>query len=321
MSPPAKPRLSFAHPRRSLAATDALRESRRQKPPLGRPHLRPDARSGWTSRRKSSPTPASSCNAGGEVYDVAFHDNKIYAVSYAGGDIVEYDPAQPWDQLSGKNPRTIAHLTSKATSVPIGGIHVGPDHKLYSTWMAKYGTYGGALAITDPTTRETELIENPLGEQAACGLALDDDHIYLGTSLDGNGLPNKPNDKPQFAVLDRATQKILHQQPLGTNEITRIFVDKPRNQLLLIVDNTLKTFDLKSQIIKDIATPKVTALAADLYGDNFVFGSEDNLITYNLVTSESQTLKAPSKIDHLCLSPDGKTIYVTSGPNLYRASL
>jgi hypothetical protein len=260
------------------------------------------------------------CNAGGEVYDVAFHDGKVYAVAYAGGDIVEYDPSQPWDQISGKNPRTIAHLTSKGYIRPIGGVQIGPDGKLYSTWMANYGTYGGALAITDPQSRETKLIENPLGEQAACGLALDDNFIYLGTGLHGNGLPNKPNAKPQFGILDRKTMNVVYQQPLGSGEVTRIFLDPPRHQLLVIVDSTLKIFDINSRNFEDISTPKITAHASGLHGDSFVFASGDQLITLDLTTKSTSTMKAPAKIEHLCLSRDGKTIYLTCGPDLYRVT-
>src|SRR5439155_11442319 len=123
------------------------------------------------------------CNAGGEVYDVTFLDGKVYAVAYSGGDIIEYNPDQPWDQLSNKNPRTIAHLADRGYIRPVAGVVVGPSQKkLYSGWMAKYGTYGGAIAVTDPADGKTELIENPLGQQAIAGLAVDDTQLYVGTS-------------------------------------------------------------------------------------------------------------------------------------------
>ena len=50
------------------------------------------------------------CDRDGEVYDVAFYKGKVYAVSYAGGDIVEYDPSQPWDEWNSKNPKIIKNL-------------------------------------------------------------------------------------------------------------------------------------------------------------------------------------------------------------------
>src|SRR5213076_338199 len=96
------------------------------------------------------------------------------AVAYVGGDVIEYDPIQPWDQLGGKNPRTIAHLTTKGYIRPTAGVRVGPGGLLYSGWMASYGKYGGAIAVTDPKSGATKLIENPLGEQAITALAVDD---------------------------------------------------------------------------------------------------------------------------------------------------
>ena len=77
---------------------------------------------------------------------------------------------------------------------------LGPDGKLYTGWLAKYGTYGGAVSITDPKTGETELIENPLGEQAILRRALPTaDFIYVGSCLAGNGLPAKTGEGPGSA--------------------------------------------------------------------------------------------------------------------------
>ena len=50
--------------------------------------------------------------------------------------------------------------------------------------MAKYGSYGGAISITDPKDGKTELIENPLGEQAIAGLAVNDSQIYRDFNLE-----------------------------------------------------------------------------------------------------------------------------------------
>src|SRR5439155_2997054 len=97
-------------------------------------------------------------NHGGEVYDAAFVNGKIYAVAYVGGEVIEYDPDAPWDQIGGKNPRTIATV-SPGYIRPIAGVVLGPDGNLYSGWEAKYGTYGGAVAITDPATGKTQVIE------------------------------------------------------------------------------------------------------------------------------------------------------------------
>ena len=128
---------------------------------------------------------------GGEVYDVAFVAGKVYAAAYAGGEIIEYDPAAPWDQWNHRNPRTI-HRVGPAYIRPEGGIVTGPDGKLYSGWMAAYGTYGGAVAITDPASGNTDLLENPLGKQAISGVATDGQLLFVGTSLVGTACPASP---------------------------------------------------------------------------------------------------------------------------------
>ncbi len=49
-------------------------------------------------------------NRGGEVYDVEVVDGVAYAVSYVGGEIIRFDPTQPWNHIGGVNPRVIARV-------------------------------------------------------------------------------------------------------------------------------------------------------------------------------------------------------------------
>jgi|WetSurSiteA1Bulk_404760.scaffolds.fasta_scaffold03723_3 hypothetical protein len=175
------------------------------------------------------------CDTDGEVYDIAFYQGKIYAVAYEGGDIIQYDPMQTWDQLNRKNPRTIASVgptsdgvglapakchPTKLYSRPTGGIVLGPDSMLYSGWQKVQGQgYGGAIAITDPNTGETTIIENPLGEQTVSSLAVDDKFIYVSTSLAGNGLPPKPNESPSFGIIEMNNIKEEPIKPLRFDDL------------------------------------------------------------------------------------------------------
>jgi len=262
------------------------------------------------------------CNAGGEVYDCEFYKGKTYAVAYVGGDIVVYDPAQPWDEMGGKNPRTIAHLTTKGYIRPVAGIHLASDGTLYSGWIASYGKYGGAIAVTNPDSEETTLIENPLGQQGISSLAVDDQFLYVGTTLEGNGLPPKPNEKPQFGILDRAGGKVVFQQPLGEGGIGRIVIDRKTNQLAIVADHSLKLFDLASRKFKelppDIAGLSMHAHTLAAYGDGrIIFASEKTLLTLDLATGAISKATAPGKIENVCLGPD-QTVYLSSGPDVYQ---
>jgi hypothetical protein len=49
-------------------------------------------------------------DSGGEVYDVAVIDGVCYAVAYAGGEVIRFDPNAPWDQINHVNPKTIARV-------------------------------------------------------------------------------------------------------------------------------------------------------------------------------------------------------------------
>src|SRR5579872_3813972 len=130
---------------------------------------------------KAVNTPAISDN-GGEVYDAVFVNGVVYAAAYSWGEVIRYDPDQPWDQWNQANPQTILQLAGRGYSRPTGGIIVGPGGKLYSGWTPSSG-YGGAIAITDPVTQVSTLVHNPLGTQQIMGLATDGKVLYVGTGL------------------------------------------------------------------------------------------------------------------------------------------
>jgi streptogramin lyase len=258
------------------------------------------------------------CNSGGEVYDVCFGDDgKVYAVAYVGGDVIVYDPDAPWDQLNDKNPRTLVHLTTKGYIRPTAGVRLR-DGVLFSGWMAAYGKYGGAIAMTDPKTGKTDLIENPLGEQAITALDLDEKFLYAGTGLHGNGLPNKPSERPQFGMIDRQTKKVVFQQPLGIGEVSRILCDAKTKQIVVVAERAIQLFDPEKREFTDPHLPPVNDRAIEVPGDGTIwFASETSIVHYDLTTHESTTSEAPTTFDHLTRDKSG-VVYVSAGADLYR---
>jgi len=267
------------------------------------------------------------CDGGGEVYDVAFLDGKVYAAAYAGGDIVEYDPAQPWDQWDLKNPRPVTQLNKHGYIRPTGGILVGPGKKLYSGWMAQYGVYGGAVAITDPVTGETDVIENPLGEQAVAGLAVDDGVAYVGTCLSANGLPKKPNDAPGFGVIDLATKKVAYKQTFDSADaVDRLAYDATHRAVFMTVDGNVRVYSLEKKEVLPPPTalpPAVTSRSVVCRKDGtLVYGHEKQLIQLGfpngLAAPEAAVLaELPAHIDTMALGGQGE-MYVSCGADVYR---
>lgn len=273
-------------------------------------------------RTKKAVNTGKICAGGGEVYDVTFKDGAVYAVAYAGGDIVRYEPRQPWDQWDGKNPRTIAHFEGRGYIRPVGGVVVGPDGLLYSGWMAKYGTYGGALAVTDPTTGKSELTENPLGQQAVSGVAVDDACVYLGTSLAANGLPDKKGEPTHFGVLDRATKKVLVSQPFeGAASLHSFALDRAAGRLAFAAGQRICLFSTADRRFVDLpaGTPPLTGNGVCAPGDGrLYFGSGASLVALNLRTGAATTLATlPAAITNTTVGPDG-AVYVSCGPDVYR---
>jgi hypothetical protein len=271
------------------------------------------------------------CDAGGEAYDAAFIGGTVYAASYSGGDITAYDPDQPWDEWNGKNPRPVARV-GPAYIRPTGGIAVAPDGKLYSGWMAQYGRYGGAVAITDPATGATRVIENPLGEQAVEGLAVDDRYAYIGTSLTANGLPRKTGESPRFGILELATGEVVFRREFPKAGTVRALVyDAATKRVAMAVDDRLRIFDtasrkfargpageLRSVTSRSMAVGRLASAAGD---SRLCYGHRESLIALDLRRGQASAVAAlPADITCITLGADD-AVYVSCGPDVYRVRL
>lgn len=262
------------------------------------------------------------CDAGGEVYDVTFLNGKVYAASYAGGDIVCYDPDQPWDQWNRGNPKVIADVGEKGYIRPTAGIRVGPDGRLYSGWMIRYGKYGGAIAITDPATGSTELIEDPLGEQAIAGIAVGDGLIYAGTSLGANGLPNKPNESARFGIIDIKARNVIFEQVMdGASSVRVLACDPATKRVAVAVQGAMRLFDAaERRFMPDLAASAppltCTSVPAPVEG-RLYYASGSALVALDMASGSTSTVaEAPAKIHHVAIGPDG-AIYIACWADIY----
>jgi streptogramin lyase len=262
------------------------------------------------------------CSSGGEVYDAEFLNGKVYLVAYVGGDVIEYDPAKPWDQVNNNNPRTIAHLTERGYIRPVAGITLGPDGKLYSGWLAKYGTYGGAVSITDPQTRKTDLIENPLGQQGIGGVATDGERIYAGSTLAANGLPNKPNESPSFGVIDPKTKAVSFKKTFeGVGAVNNLVYEPKSQRVMMTTGKKLAIFDTGNNDFADL--PKLPAVTGKtqlkVIGDGKVYANVGkDVLAIDPATGESHAVAAaPEEIAKLAVAKDG-AIYVSCGTKVFK---
>lgn len=273
------------------------------------------------TRTKKTVNTGGVCDAGGEVYDVTFLNGKTYAASYAGGDITEYDPTKPWDQWNLKNPRPVAKVGPDYIR-PTGGIVTGPDGRLYSGWMAQYGRYGGAVAITDPATGRTDLIVNPLGEQAVEGVAVDARHLYVGTSLSANGLPAKRGESAKFGVFDLAArQPVFTREFPGAGGVRALAHDAKTGRVAMAADGVLRLFDVETRSFLPAAerAPRVSSRVIVAPGDGKAYyGSDRSVIVVDMQSGETATVaELPARLSTLAVAPDG-TLYAACGAEVFR---
>ena len=257
------------------------------------------------------------CDAGGEVYDVAFRKGIVYAASYAGGDITRYDPSKPWDQWRLKNPSPVAKVAPEYIR-PSAGIMLGPDDKLYAGWMARYGTYGGAVSITDPDGGETELIENPLGKQAIARLAVDRSNLYIGTSLHANGLPPQEG-KEKFGVIAIKSRKVLFEREMV---VAGIVAEPKTDTVLLNSGSLLYQFDPRSNALNQMSMKGLPGLSGSFMiavGDGTILASAGNSVVHIDVVKQTfeVVLEADAPIEAFALGTDDR-VYFAHGPDLNR---
>ena len=260
------------------------------------------------------------CDGGGEVYGLTFHKDNVFAASYAGGDITMYNPEQPWDQWNNKNPKAVAKVSDKGYIRPVAGIMTGSDGKLYSGWMAKYGTYGGAIAITDSETGATELIENSFGEMGITGLVVDEQFAYVGTTLSANGLPSKKNAEPHFGILDLKTRDHVMDQAFPGVDTIRVLDKHARLGLVIVcLDQKLVLLDVKTRKMIELPaeTPPLTGNGV-LDKNAFLYTSKKDLVILDLKALKTEILMTAEKeLQNVVLDRNG-AIYVSSGSSIYR---
>ncbi|MDR3724636.1 MAG: hypothetical protein P4K83_09140 [Terracidiphilus sp.] len=156
----------------------------------------------------------------GEIYYGVPFKNKLYTISYVEATLAVFDPALPWNQ-GGKpasNPRTILRIPD-AQHRPVGGIHTGPDNKLYIGTQPNYGLLGGALSVFDPGTEKLEVYRNIVPDQEINAIATDDRYVYCAADPDGGGGSRAKTSKSHFFVWDPESKKIIFDQAFANANI------------------------------------------------------------------------------------------------------
>jgi streptogramin lyase len=258
---------------------------------------------------------------GGEVYDVAVIDGICYAVAYSGGEIIRFDPNAAWDQIHHVNPKTIARVAPEYIR-PAAGVTVGPDGRLYSGWWAQYGTYGGAVAMTDPASGKTEVIPDPLGPQCVSGLAVAGDVLLIGTTTSANGLPKQAGASAQLGVYDLKERKVQYSHSFpGAGSVYSLVYDAMTGRAAFLVDGRLHLFDPAERALTGaqvVVPDKVTSHQITVRDGRVYYGLGETLHALALKTGQSAPIaKLPGKIDQIAVSPRGH-LYVTCGVDLYR---
>lgn len=256
------------------------------------------------------------CDAGGEVYGMAFVGDELFMTAYAGGDHIVYRPSEPWDQYGNVNPRTLRSVGPELIR-PHGKSVVGPDGGIWTGWTANYGVYGGGLSRIDPVTKEVQSWYDPVPGQPIESLAADESRLYFTTGTGGNGLPAR--DEPcHFAVWEpKGRISFLHRFESGEKPGALLAL---QSRVWVRVDHDLAVFDPQTMaFVHRIPLGEACTCLLALGPDRIAaFGEK----TLHLVDTRRMTAEAvgslPGHVTTAARTPDGTIYFNCYGTKLYR---
>ena len=151
----------------------------------------------------------------GEILLTWTMGRRIYLAAYGGGELMEYNPAQP--ARFPENPRVVADPPHGMR--PVAGADAG--RHLYYSCSSEYGTLGSVLTRYDTRTGATRYRHSPLPDQQIISLQYDKPAgcLVAGTTMHANCQSCPPtSDQSYFALIGADDLAVRRQAaaPKGT---------------------------------------------------------------------------------------------------------
>ena len=259
----------------------------------------------------------------GEIYYGVPYNGKIYTISYAEAGLAVYDPSKPWSpgENTSSNPRTISYIP-KDQYRPVGGIHLGPNGKMYIGTQPDYGLVGGALSVFDPATEKLDVYRNIIPNEEIGAIATDDRYVYGEADGSGGAGSKTIATGVHFFVWDPQLQKIVfdHVFPDGSGFGAIAAV---RGHAYFVVHDELMDYDFAAHALKSeyhfdrprTVPPESLKAAKDgtLYG---IFGDELGHFDPSAGKVELFPDTAGHATSGLTIGADG-TVYFGSGTDVW----
>ncbi|RAV21312.1 carbohydrate binding domain-containing protein [Paenibacillus contaminans] len=266
----------------------------------------------------------------GQADSMGFLNSKVYFGTYGGAQILEYDPALPWEYgvAAGYNPYRAYDIEEQDRVY----VFESGDNRLFIGTIPDYGRLGGKLTIYDAVADSWKEYDNSelVYNQSITGLAYHDGKLYGSTSIAG-GLGIEPTEsQAKLFVWDVAGERKLfertldlpgHKPPMigdltiGPDGLVWGATGSAIFALDPVTLDVVKSRTLYSSILDNAGSWKPFEL---YFGeDGYIYSTIGNAITViDPETLESNQL-AP-KANALALGKDGSAYYSLSGKDIYR---
>lgn len=259
------------------------------------------------------------CNGGGEVYGMAFHENKLYMSSYVGGELTVYDPREEWNQVDNINPKTIGNV-NPALIRPEGRSVTGPDGNIWTGWSAKYGVYGGGLSCVNTQTNELKSWYDPIPNQQIVGITADKKYVYFTTNGGASGLSYNKEAKCNFAVW-HPQKGLMHHIEMEEGIVLGGAIIASGNKIAFSTQKAILVFDPSTnKIVRKIETDTASRCGWLINIKKGIVGAicGDEYFEVNLNNGKQKLIcKLPGHSEMATITPKGD-VFISIKSKLYK---
>jgi hypothetical protein len=255
------------------------------------------------------------CNSGGEVYGMAWINERLFMSTYSHGDHIVYDPDRKWDQVHNANPCTLESAWPRLVRPGARSV-VGPDGAFYTGWWAQYGVYGGGVSRVDPLSLEVNIWYDLVPNESVVGLASNEANLYLVTTQRANGLPEHA-EKGHFVVWQ--PQHGIIDQHAVEGFVPDWGVSQTEQGAVIVIGNSLLRYDAAQRCLEKVfALPERFSYMLRLQNASILLFGQHSVFRFDARTNTLDDVGAiPGPLRSAVQAPNG-TVYVANGSHLYQ---
>lgn len=269
----------------------------------------------------------------GQAEDIVVHAGKLYFGIYPHAEIMEYNPARPWNPRGSeaeRNPRQLCTLRGDEQDRPFALLGDEDRNALYIGTIPGYGKLGGALSVYEFASKQLTVHRDVVSSQGIVALARRGEELFLGSTISG-GLGIAPAaSEARLAIWSLRENKVVFETvPVpGAPAITAL-LHAPDDTIWGVAWGTLFVFDpVKRTVIhRQLLIAPPATLPGHIWREAFLETAPDGSSVYALLrgtlfrinpTTRQADALHRGRLNLLALDRDGRVYFTDHETDLVR---